>query len=233
MLCFKAKEGAGSGQGRRRGGFTLLELMVTVAVVALLASLLGAGAGRVRARAHGAMCLNHLRQWGLATMLYALDHGDWLPPEGFPNPGDAQTNRGWYIQLPRQMGIPRYHDQAWRTDPSAGVGSTVWLCPANRRRSNGRNLFHYCLNQHVDGTSEGDMPTRLGSVPEPSRMVWLFDSKNLPAVGYWGYVHTNLHVGGAQFLFLDGHARRFRAMDYWDSAADRGRTNHPRIRWVP
>ena len=63
--------------------------------------------------------------------------------------------------------------------------------------------------------------------------VWVFDSKNLPAVGYWGYVHTNLHGVGAQFLFLDGHTRHFRNTGYWNFAEQKGRTNKPSIVWVP
>jgi prepilin-type processing-associated H-X9-DG protein len=47
------------------------------------------------------------------------------------------------------------------------------------------------------------------------------------------YVHTNLHSAGAQFLFLDGHARRFRNADYWDFMEQKGRTNNPSIVWVP
>jgi prepilin-type processing-associated H-X9-DG protein len=121
----------------------------------------------------------------------------------------------------------------WRTNPAAPVGKSVWICPANNRRSNGRNLFHYCLNEHVNGTSENSRPVRLADLAYPTELVWLFDSKNLPAVGYWGYVHTNLHNRGAQFVFIDGHTARFRSAEYWDFESGRARTNVAGLRWVP
>ena len=158
---------------------------------------------------------------------------DYLPPDGTPNPGDRSTNSGWYIQLPRQLGLPRYHDMPWRTNAAVNPGVNVWICPSNPRRSNGRNLFHYCLNGSIDGTGVEDRPVRLSVLSEPSQLVWLFDSKNLPAVGYWGYVHTNVHQGGAQFLFLDGHVRRYPQRAYWDAETDKGRIDNPEIRWVP
>lgn len=216
-----------------RRAFTLLELLVVIAIIGILGGLMLPALAKAKAQGRGLVCLNHLKQWGLATQLYATDHDDRLPPDGTPNPGDNHTNVGWYIQLPAQLGLARYHDQLWRTNALAAPGITVWLCPSNRRRSNGRNLFHYCLNSHVNGTGSEDRPVRLGQLAEPSQLVWLFDSKNLPAVGYWGYVATNLHRGGAQFLFLDGHAARFPQRDYWDFEVDKGRTNHPQLVWVP
>ncbi len=202
-------------------------------ILGLLAVAMLAGLARAKGLVHGVECRNHLRQWGMATQLYADDHEDRLPPEGVPNPTDRHTNAGWYVQLPAEVGWRRYVDEPWRTNALIEPGRTWWLCPANRRRSNGRNLFHYCLNQHVDGTSEADEPTRMGSLMNPTTLVWLFDSKNLPAVGYYGFVHTNLHRGGAQILFLDGHAGWFSNRDYWDFEVQRGRTNHPAIRWFP
>ena len=77
---------------------------------------------------------------------------------------------------------------------------------------------------------------RLHNVQRPSRLerlVWMFDSKNLPAVGTWAFVHTNLHNGGAHFLFLDFHVAGFRNVNYWDFTAGQGRTNHPAIQWIP
>lgn len=214
-------------------GFTLIELLVVIAIIAILAAILLPALARTKTAAGGVACLNHLKQWGLATHLYAEENDDLLPPEGFANPGPAHTNSGWYIQLPALIGLPRYQDMEWRTNAGANPGRTVWLCPSNPRRSNGKNLFHYCLNSHVDGSGSSDGPTRLAGITRPSQVVWLFDSKNLPAVGGWTFVHRNVHNDGAQFLFLDGHVARFPNSAYWDAKADKAITNNAELIWIP
>src|SRR5262249_39124959 len=156
------ESGSVSGMKTARA-FTLVELLVVIAIIAIVAALLLPSLSRGRQKAQAACCLNNLRQWGLATQLYALDNNDYLPPEGFANPMATHTNTGWYIQLPRVLRLPKYHDMAWKTNASVLPGNTVWLCPANPRRSNGNNLFHYCLNEHVDGVGSSDRPTRMSS----------------------------------------------------------------------
>jgi prepilin-type processing-associated H-X9-DG protein/prepilin-type N-terminal cleavage/methylation domain-containing protein len=211
--------------------FSLLELLVVMAVIAALAALLFPALARAKAKTRGIICLNNLKQWGLATHLYANDHDDLLPPEGAPN-GISREN-AWYINLPHELGIPPYCDMPWRTNPAAPLGRSIWICPANTSRSNGNNLFHYCLNEHVDATGASDRPTRLGSIPRVAEVVWLFDNGKRAAVAQQNNVHTNLHQGGAQFLFLDGHATRFRNTEYWDFTFNKGRTNNPEIVWIP
>ena len=217
----------------RMRGFTLIELLVVIAIIAILAGLLLPSLHRAKQKAQAAYCLNNLRQWGLATQLYVTDNNDLLPNEGFGNPTGNQLLNGWYFHLPQTLGIPLYCQMPWRTNAAIEPGRSIWICPSNPRRSSGFNLFHYCLNVNYDGTGVGDHPVKLSSIRTPSTVVWLFDSKNIPAVGPANFVHTNLHNHGAQFTFLDGHARRFRNTDYWDFAAHTGRTNNPELVWSP
>jgi prepilin-type processing-associated H-X9-DG protein len=216
---------------RTQVAFTLIELLVVIGVIALLAGLLLPALNKAKAKARAVICLNHLKQWGLATQLYVADHDDFLPPEGAPN--GLSTDTGWYVVLPRELGMGAYCEMPWRTNAAAPLGSTIWICPANSQRSNGNNLFHYCLNEHVDETGEFDAPVRLASIRRPAQTVWLFDNGKRAAVAQQNNVHTNLHTRGAQFLFLDGHVRRFRNTDYWDFTANKGRTNNPELIWIP
>jgi prepilin-type N-terminal cleavage/methylation domain-containing protein/prepilin-type processing-associated H-X9-DG protein len=221
--------------------FTLSELLVVIAVIAIVAALLLPALGRVKDRAKGVSCLGNLRQWGQALYFYTLANDDFLPREGAPTPTEAELKRpdyqAWYIELPNQMRATRYADLPWRTNPAVVPARSVWICPANLRRcdasSKTNNLFHYCLNENLDGTEKNDRPTRLGALRHPAGTIYLFDSKNLPAVGSASFIHTNLHNRGAQFLFLDGHSARFKSTDYWDFAKRRALTNNPNIRWYP
>ena len=69
-----------------RAAFTLLELMVVVAMIALLISLLVPGLGAAREQARAASCAGHLRQLGVAGAAY------------------SNTERGWIVGSPNTSG---------------------------------------------------------------------------------------------------------------------------------
>ncbi len=62
-----------------RTGFTLIELMVTIAIIACLAGLLLPSIASARKRAATTACASNLHQIGMSTLLYAGDHDQVLP----------------------------------------------------------------------------------------------------------------------------------------------------------
>jgi prepilin-type N-terminal cleavage/methylation domain-containing protein/prepilin-type processing-associated H-X9-DG protein len=214
-----------------RRGFTLIELLVVIAIIAILAGMLLPTLAKAKGKAHAITCINNLKQWGYAMQMYTLDNDDYLPPEGTGTTLNQQT--GWYVALPKQAGLGDYFQMPWRTNALIPVGKSIWICPANRNRSNGNNLFHYCMNEHIDETGERDRPVKLSTVPRVSSVVWLFDNGKRAARAQENNVHTNIHNEGANFTFLDGHAQRFRNVEYWDFTVNKGRTNNPSLIWRP
>ena len=81
---------------RRRlpGGFTVVELVVVVAITALLLSILMPALASVRASGRGAVCISNLRQMAIAAQRYALEYQFFPPAIRYENDGEF-TNVAW------------------------------------------------------------------------------------------------------------------------------------------
>lgn len=66
--------------GRHRPALTLAELLVVIAVIAILMALLQPALSLARAKGREITCLNNLRQLQICAKLYSLDHDDLLLP---------------------------------------------------------------------------------------------------------------------------------------------------------
>ena len=77
---------------RHRMGFTLVELLVVIGIIALLISILLPSLNKAREAANSVACLSNLRQIGLSVQLYANQNKGIIPdtPARWPN---AQSHR--------------------------------------------------------------------------------------------------------------------------------------------
>lgn len=66
---------------KARCGFTFLELLLVVGVIAILAAMLIPHLASARMRGWGASCADNLRQIGMGLSMYAGDYGGLYPPE--------------------------------------------------------------------------------------------------------------------------------------------------------
>ena len=130
---------------RTNRAFTIVELMVTVSIIALLIGLLLPGLGMVRANARATKSQSNLRQWGLGTIAWAGIHDEQLPWEGLKDANQMEANLAqpnyWANAVPPMVGQRSYAEisnQAFdeqRNVEMSGDAESIFLDPSARPQS--------------------------------------------------------------------------------------------------
>ena len=209
----------------RSPGFTLLELLVIVAVLSFAALCLTPAAARTRLNSQSFQCLNNHRQLALAFQLYTADNQEFLPPN--PDDGNSMPGNNWCPGL-AGVGEPQEFNPDVLKNPSLTLvarylrGNTdVFRCPADARL----------------GRYTGNEPGKLGTNVRAARSVSLnhavgticasFDAgsghSGAPKLATNGPWLDNAHshrrdspyrtFGKATSFTLVGHARIWLTMD--------------------
>ncbi len=106
-------------QGGSGGGFSLMELLVVVAIIGILAALLLPALSGAMDRARSASCKNRLHEMGMALQMYVHENGNRYPNRGiwyddiFPHYSLAWSNRAYHCP-----GYPRTHYRICREPAS-------------------------------------------------------------------------------------------------------------------
>ena len=158
----------------KKKGFTLIELLVVIAIIAILAGMLLPVLSRARENARRAVCMNNLRQFGLATHMYAQDYDGYLPPgTGIVNNGDGggESYVIWewrvgdnptYVKSNGGYRGPGYFLKGYR---ATGRGQylpsiEVFICPSCRNCGNAVvGTKAYLANQFENTSSNTTCPT--------------------------------------------------------------------------
>jgi prepilin-type processing-associated H-X9-DG protein/prepilin-type N-terminal cleavage/methylation domain-containing protein len=159
--------------------FTLVELLVVIALIVLLAAMLLPALARSKTQAQRAACVNNLRQLGLATEIYLGDNANL-----FFNRCQAPTSAGqrwWFGWLAAGAEGQRAFDL------SAGVlfpylhGSDVRLCPSPAWSSpqfkpKGTNvIFSYGCNGYLCAAQNQD-PVSANRISRPANIALFADA---------------------------------------------------------
>ncbi len=103
--------------GTRRSGFTLVELLVVIGIIALLVGILMPAARTRRKSAQAVQCMSNVRQLGIGFVMYVEKSRGYLPWTGNSD-GNATSNpvgpwddsAYWANSVPKTIGRSSYYD---------------------------------------------------------------------------------------------------------------------------
>lgn len=184
----------------RTKGYTLVELLVVVAVIAILAAMIAPVLLQAKESARMRCCAENLHQLSLAISRYMDDNNGYglprSPSSGYPNPWIFCAEPLIPRYIPGSLNALRNRESA-KSHPKA-----LWVCPGDIYRGNltsGQPFWHYCGSSYmypgpgayISGTSL--MIYDSDSAPRKP-LTWRNHRRDILLADYWFDFHSGQSV---------------------------------------
>ena len=173
----------------RSHAFTLIEVLVVIAIITIVAAVLFPVFASAREKARASTCISNYRQIGLAIHMYAADDDDRTPPNG-----------GSFSGLIDDC-VPYVHNRA------------IYSCPDDYDRVQEKRAGSYrmaSLYQGLPLSCGWKDPYNLGVVAQSSTTTLAYEAEQDFAQS--PIVATYRHSGGTEVLRFDGHVKYVRGV---------------------
>jgi prepilin-type N-terminal cleavage/methylation domain-containing protein/prepilin-type processing-associated H-X9-DG protein len=189
---------------KRRHGFTLVELLIVIAIITILAAMLLPAISRSKARAQAIMCMNNSKHLALAWTMYSTDNNDRL---AYNQGGDPTTRTFAPPQSPNW--VNNIMDWELSTDdtnvnfvgisilaPYAGFSAGIYHCPSDHALSG--------VQKSAGWTSRVRSVSMNAMVGDPGSLLHAGVNASNPTLEQFLY-ESDIRDPSSIFVFLDEH----------------------------
>ncbi len=187
----------------KQSNFTLIELLIVIAIIAILAGLLLPALQSSREKANTISCAGKLKQIGFALISYSNDNDDWINPTKMSAevPGLASDlSSTWMFRIAGYS--PKFENRSYGLNWN-GLNGGFFRCPSETRPvswgpvpgvSDKFQSTHYGLNRYLAGDASGvemaSYPThKVRVVFSASKAIYLADTGN-----YYGTLNRAIQI---------------------------------------